>query len=158
MSRALVSAVPREARPYQGRRAGLVSRVLAAAVDVTVVVGVLVGTYVGWAALLFMIDPRGFRFPDPSLFLGFAAGCVVSLGYLTLAWATTGRTLGNQVMGLRVVNRHGSRVRLWMAFLRALLYVVLPIGLFWVAVSRRNRSVADVVLTTSVVYYWQPGE
>jgi uncharacterized RDD family membrane protein YckC len=151
-----VSAVPREARPYQGRRAGLISRVLAAAVDVAVVVAVLLGAYAGWATLLFLVNPRGFHFPDPSLILGLAAGCVVSAGYLTVAWATTGRTLGNQVMGLRVVNRRGDRVRLLSAFLRALLYIVLPIGLFWVAVSRSNRSLADVVLRTSVIYYWQP--
>ena len=36
-----VSPIPREARPYQGQRAGLVTRSLAAAID-ALVVGVLV--------------------------------------------------------------------------------------------------------------------
>jgi hypothetical protein len=32
---------------------------------------------------------------------------------------------------------------------------VFPIGLLWTAVSRENRSLADLLLRTSVVYDWQ---
>jgi hypothetical protein len=32
--------------------------------------------------------------------------------------------------------------------------VLFPILLLWVAVSRQNRSVQDLVLRTSVVYDW----
>ena len=37
---------------------------------------------------------------------------------------------------------------------RAALCVVFPIGLFYVLVSRANRSVQDVLFRTSVVYDW----
>ncbi len=38
--------------------------------------------------------------------------------------------------------------------LRAGFCVVFPIGLFWCAVSRENRSVQDVVLRSSVIHDW----
>jgi len=34
--------------------------------------------------------------------------------------------------------------------------VAFPIGLFWVVVDPRQRSLQDRVLATSVVYDWQP--
>ena len=57
-------------------------------------------------------------------------------------------------MGLRVVDRHGHHPALVLAGLRALACVVFPIGIVWVAVNRRNRSVQDLLLRTSVIYDW----
>jgi uncharacterized RDD family membrane protein YckC len=59
-------------------------------------------------------------------------------------------------MGLRVVSYRGGRMTLPGALLRAVFCAAVPIGLLWVAVSRENRSLQDVVLRTSVVYDWQP--
>lgn len=148
--------VPREARPYQGRRAGLVTRLIAAAVDLAVVAVVLVAAYAGWAAFLLLIDPRTFTFPEVSVVFSLLAWFVVSVGYLTLAWTLSGRSYGDLVMGLRVLGPGGRRLHLVGAFVRALACVVIPIGLLWVAVSRQQRSFQDVVLRTSVVYDWQP--
>jgi uncharacterized RDD family membrane protein YckC len=39
---------------------------------------------------------------------------------------------------------------------RALLCVVFPVGLLWVVVSRRNRAVHDIALSTAVIYDWKP--
>jgi uncharacterized RDD family membrane protein YckC len=151
------SRIPLEARPYQGHRAGVVSRFVAAAIDVFVVTLVLLGMYAGWATFLFLVDPEGFTFPEVpaagALFIGFD----VLVIYLTVAWALNGRTWGANVMGLRVVNYQGQRLRPVGAFLRAVFCAAFPIGLFWCVVSRQNRSVQDVVLRTSVVYDWQPG-
>ena len=146
--------VPREVRAYQGRRAGVVSRSVAAAVDLFVVVAVLVGSWAAWAGLLFLLSPAGFRFPASSALPGLGAGLAVLVVYLTGAWTTTGRTYGNRLMGLRVVNYRGARLRLPAALLRAVTYAVFPIGLLWVAVNRENRSLQDVVLRTSVIYDW----
>lgn len=146
--------VPREIRAYQGHRAGVVSRSLAAAVDLLVVIAVLVGSWAAWAGLLFLLNPAGFRLPTGSVLLGMGAGFAVLVVYLTGAWITTGRTYGNRLMGLRVVNIRGARLRLPAALLRAVAYGAFPIGLFWVAVSRENRSLQDVVLRTSVIYDW----
>lgn len=148
--------VPREARRYQGHRAGLVTRLVAAAVDLVVVVAVLAAAYAGWSGFLLLLDPRNFSFPEVGVVFSLLSGFVVSAGYLTVAWSLSGRTYGDLVMGLRVVGPGGRRLHLVGAFLRALACVVLPIGLLWIAVSREKRSLQDVVLRTSVVYDWQP--
>ena len=149
-----VSPIPRAARQYQGRPAGLISRFLAASIDLLVVIAVLLGMYVGWAAFLFLLNPRRFEFPAPSTVFGFGLGFVVLTLYLTAAWTTTGRTYGDQVMGLRVVANTGNVMGIPRALARAVLCALFPIGLFWVAVSRQNKSLQDIVMRTSVVYDW----
>ncbi|GAA2137586.1 hypothetical protein GCM10009844_04790 [Nocardioides koreensis] len=151
-----MSPVPREARPYQGRRAGLVTRLVAAVLDGAVVGVLLAAGYFGLAGLLFLVDPRGFSMPRAGLVFSLASAFVVSFLYLTLAWTMSGRTYGYLVMGLRVVGRGGRTLGLTGSALRALGVVLLPIGVLWVVVGRDNRSVQDVVLGTAVVYDWQP--
>ena len=90
------------------------------------------------------------------MILDFAVGAWILVVYLTVAWWLNGRTFGDHLMGLRVVNFRGDRLRLPGALARAAFCAAFPLGLFWVAVSRENRSVQDVVLRTSVIYDWQP--
>lgn len=156
MSEGVPSALPREARPYQGRRAGVVSRLIASAIDAVVVAVFLAAGYVTYAIVLFLLDPRRFTFPDSSLFLSLAAGFAVLVVYLTATWSISGRTYGDLVMGLRVVNVRGQKLRLFGASVRALACAVFPIGLLWCAVNAENRSIQDVLLRTSVIYDWQP--
>jgi uncharacterized RDD family membrane protein YckC len=150
------SAVPVPARPYQGRRAGVVTRTVAAAVDLFVVVVMIASVYLSVAGVLFVLRPARFHWPQhfewslPVLIL------IVAVPYLTLAWCTTGRSFGDSLLGLRVVNSAGHRLGVAVAVLRALFYVIFPVGLFWVAVSRKNRSVQDLILATSVIYDWKP--
>ena len=151
-----LSAIPREARAFQGQRAGIVTRFVAAAVDAGLVALVLVGAYLGWAGLLFLVDPRNFTFPDFRLFASLLVGAVVLGLYLTAAWAIGGRTGGNLLMGLRVVGVFGGDVGWLRAALRAGFYVLFPIGLFWVVIDPRQRSIQDRVLATAVVYDWKP--
>jgi uncharacterized RDD family membrane protein YckC len=153
-----VSPIPQAARPYQGRPAGLMSRSIAATIDLLIVVLALVAIYVGWSGLLFLLRPERFKFPEPSIVLGLAAGFVVLTLYLTAGWTMTGRTYGNHLMGLRVVNHRGKVMRLPRALLRSLLYVLFPIGLLWVAMSARNKSLQDIVLGTSVMYDWHSAD
>jgi uncharacterized RDD family membrane protein YckC len=156
MSEGMPSALPREARPYQGRRAGVVSRLVASAIDGLVVAVFLAAGYVAFAVALFLIDPRHFTFPDTSLFLSLAAGFAVLVAYLTVTWSISGRSYGDLVMGLRVVNHRGQKLRVLGAAARALTCAVFPIGLVWCAVNPENRSIQDVLLRTSVIYDWQP--
>ena len=151
-----LSAVPRDARGFQGHHAGIVTRVAAAAVDAALVAVLMVGCYLGWAGLLFLLDPRHFTFPDLRLFTSLVAMAVVRGGYLTIAWAVGGRTYGNLLMGLRVVDVLGGAVGWPRAALRAVSYVLFPIGLFWVVLDPRQRSLQDRVLATAVVYDWKP--
>jgi len=147
--------IPPAARPLQGLRAGVISRVIAGGVDYVVVIGLVLGTYIGMAVLRFLVDPRNFNeMPHVSAAWLVIIGFWLMVVYLWVSFATTGRTFGDRLMGLRVVGGSGKRLRWWTAFVRALFYAVFPVGLFWCAVSRENRSVQDIVLRTSVIHHW----
>jgi len=148
-----ILTVPAEARSFQGRRAGIVSRVFANAIDFAILLVLLGALYFGWSAVLFLRRGRDFRFPTVSYAGVYVAGAVVFALYFAIAWWSTGRTYGDQVMGLRVVNRKGEHLGLWHALLRAVLCVVFPLLLFWAVVN--GRSVQDLVVRTSVIYDWE---
>jgi uncharacterized RDD family membrane protein YckC len=150
----IVDAVPREARPFQGQRAGIVTRTAANIIDFAVVVGTVAGGYAAWCAFEFLINPTGFRFPAPSFLVLLACYGIVLFTYFTVSWATSGRTYGNHLLGLRVVSFRGERLRWPGAVVRAAFCVVLPIGLYWAVASPTNRSVQDTLLRTSVLYDW----
>ena len=151
-----LSVVPLEARPYQGTPAGIVTRVVANTVDALVVAAALAGAYAGVVAIWFVIDPRGFQWPDPSLLVFVVCYFDLLVIYLTAAWWVSGRTLGNHLMGIRVVTGRRSRLRFLQALARALLCSFVPIGLVWCAVDRDRRALHDLLLRTSVVYDWLP--
>lgn len=151
-----VSIVPREAQPYQGRRAGLVTRSVASVIDAVVVAVAVLAGYVGVNGLRFLLRPRDFQFSEASPLPSVGIALLVLVVYLSIAWATTGRTYGCHVMGLRVVNRRGGRVRPLVALLRAVFAALFPLGLLLCA-GGRQHSVQDLVLRTSVIYDWRPG-
>ncbi|TCI97640.1 RDD family protein [Aeromicrobium sp. IC_218] len=149
-----VPMVPTEARPHQGREAGVVSRLLAATIDLALVVLVLVSVYLAWAGLRFVLDSRGFHLPRPSTGLVGLSYVAVAVVSLSVPWCLRGRSYGQHVMGLRVTTLDGGRLGLARAAARALLCVLVPVGLLWVAVSRRDAAWHDLVLRTSVRYDW----
>jgi uncharacterized RDD family membrane protein YckC len=143
-------------REFHGRNAGIVTRAMAGVVDGLVVVLVLVVVWAGSTAVRFVARPTHFTAPSPSWAAIGGVSCVIAVFYLASSWATSGRTVGDQLLGLRVVGRAGGPVRWWASAVRAAAYVVLPIGLAWSIVDRQNRSVQDLVLGTRVTYDWVP--
>ncbi|WP_123024819.1 RDD family protein [Mycolicibacterium stellerae] len=132
--------------------AGIVSRGVAAVIDL-VVVGAVIGLlYLGLVLSRLLFNPTGFALPALDALFSTAAVLVVSALYLAAAWAVSGCTVGAVVMGLRVVGRRSERVPLLVATLRAIACVLFPVGLLSVAVDRRRRSVQDFLLGTRVVY------
>lgn len=146
--------IPPEARPYQDRPAGLVSRACAGLVDAIMVLGMVVAGHLAVNGVAFLISPRSFHF----LSLPAPLSRTVSLGvltlYLFLAWSVTGRTYGCRVLGLRVIANVGGPIHPLVALVRAILCVVFPIGLAASAFGRR-RSLQDLLLRTAVVYDWR---
>jgi len=149
-----VDAVPWEARPFQGQRAGIVTRTAANVVDFAVAVGALAAGYATWCAVTFLVNPAKFSFPRLSFLVALVCCGTFLFAYMTVSWATTGRTYGDHLLGLRVVNFRGERLRWAGAVVRAGFCVLLPIGLYWAVVSPVNRSVQDTLLRTSVIYDW----
>jgi uncharacterized RDD family membrane protein YckC len=149
------SRVPKPARPFQGRHAGLATRVLAGVLDGLVLLALLAGSYAVWAAVVFLWNPPAFHLPTPPRVLVLIVGYLVCVTYLAVCWRISGRTYGYQVIGLRVVGRRGRPLGLVAALARAVVCAIFPLGLLWTALSRDNLSLADVLLRTSVVYDWQ---
>jgi len=141
----------------QGARAGFVSRMLANVIDFIGLFVALVIEYLCVAAAVFLWNPRSFSFPAPSLIVAIVVGSVTSWIYFAVCWMTTGRTYGDFVLGLRVIDRKGRRVHAARASARAAACVVAPIGIVWVGIDRRSRSVQDILCGTVVIYDWPHG-
>lgn len=148
------ATLPQGAERFQGTQAGLVTRCAANAIDFVVTLAVLGGIYLAVTVVSFLWSPRSFSFPSPALGLAVIVGGAVTSVYFAACWMTSGRTYGDYVLGLRVLSGRGRKLRPGLALLRALACAAFPIGLFWVAVNRGNRSLQDLVLRTRVVYDW----
>ncbi len=143
-----------EATPvaHDTRTAGIVSRTVAAVIDLLVVLTFMGMLYLGLILATLAFSPRAFSFPAPSLiFSAFGLGAVAVL-YLAGCWAVSGCTAGAVVMGLRVVGRKSPRLPATICLARALGCVLFPIGLAWVAIDGQRRSLQDIVFGSRVVY------
>ncbi|QJY49196.1 RDD family protein [Pseudonocardia broussonetiae] len=142
------------AAPPDGSAAGAVTRLLAAVLDLLAVLLLLTAAFLGVAAAGFLVAPLSFRWPTPPPELSILLGALLAVGYLTVGWATTGRTGGAAVLGLRVLSSSRGQLGWGRALVRAVLCVVFPLGLLWSAVSRERRSLQDAVVRSAVVYDW----
>jgi uncharacterized RDD family membrane protein YckC len=154
-------------RPYLGGQfAGFVSRAVAFAVDIFVVVFILTIAGMFYTALrdIFFLD----RFFNAlvgadvmatirTVVAGLAA-FVVAVGYWLFAWMVTGETLGHALMGVRVVHQDGERLNFWQALRRLLGYFLsaLPLGLgfLWVLIDNRRDGWHDKIAGSDAVYIW----
>ncbi len=140
----------------QGLRAGFFSRAVASGIDVALVVCVYVFGFlvvsIAWD-LLFSVS-----LSVPPHWVNALTMWILLVTYLTASWGTAGRTLGKQLLGLRVRRSDGSRLRIRRAFLRAVLCATLFVVLLFALVSRRNRGLEDIIFGTVVAYEWFPEE
>jgi uncharacterized RDD family membrane protein YckC len=143
-----------EARALQGHRAGFASRLVADAIDLGVAWLLGLSALLAAGVVRYLLTGPPLSLPVLPNWLDATAGAAIAVIYLGLSWSATGRSVGKQIAGLRVVGRAGGRLSLWRSFSRALLYVLFPAGLLWVLASRRNASVQDLVVGTAVVYDW----
>jgi uncharacterized RDD family membrane protein YckC len=138
----------------QGGRAGFVSRVLAAVIDLCLLwlIGLAILLLASLVRYLLLGPPFAVSNPPPDVLtpISFVVGVV----YLSYFWGTSGRTPGQQLFGLRVVARGGGGIHAIRAIVRSVLCLVFPLGLLWVLVSRWNVSLQDLVLRSAVVYDW----
>jgi uncharacterized RDD family membrane protein YckC len=134
------------------RAAGLVSRGVAAVIDLLVVSVVMALLYLGLVLARLVFNPTSFSFPAPNGVFSAAMMFAVSVLYLTACWMVSGCTAGAVVMGLRVIGRRSKRLSAVPALLRAIACVLVPVGLVWVVVDRRRRSLQDIVFGSTVVY------
>jgi uncharacterized RDD family membrane protein YckC len=146
--------VPVEARAFNGRPAGVVTRTLANVLDLALTVLVVAGGYLAISGLLFLRRGADFQFPVVSFPVAYAVGFLTLVVYFTVCWAAGGRTYGDRVLGLRVCTLDDLDPSLARSFVRAVLCAAFPLLLVWAAVDGKQRSVQDLVVRTRVVYDW----
>jgi uncharacterized RDD family membrane protein YckC len=140
----------------QGLRAGLVTRLFADGIDLVAVVALYVIVLAGFAVVRFLLTSSDLRLPRPGATFNALAVWVVQVVYLAIGWSGTTRTVGKQLMGLRVVRSDGRLLSRPWGFLRALVCSIIgePL-LLWAAFSSRNAALYDLWLDTAVVYDWR---
>ena len=153
-SRVAVDTVPAEARAFNGAPAGLVSRTLANIVDLIVVGALLAAAYLGVAGLLFLRRGASFSFPVVGYPTAYTVGVAGWILYTAIGWRTNGRTYGDHLLGLRVRTIRDGPVGAPRAVIRAILCAIAPLLLVWVAFSKQQRSVQDLLVGTRVIYDW----
>jgi uncharacterized RDD family membrane protein YckC len=136
--------------------AGVVTRLLAAAVDAVVVVVLTALLDLAAAGARFLWSPVDFRWPRPTAVDAVVVLFLVAMVYLAVGWGLAGRTYGARLMGLRVLSSRHELLGWTRAVLRALVSVLWPIGLLWCGISRARLSIADIVLRSVVVYDARP--
>jgi uncharacterized RDD family membrane protein YckC len=140
--------------PPPVRYEGLVTRALALALDAAVIdlVAAVVG---GIVALVFTLLRLGEDFRTVALAIGGALFVLWSVGYFVAFWSTTGQTLGNRALGIRVRRVGDGLLRPRRALLRFVMLTLaaIPLGAGFLPVlfDARRRGIHDMVAGTVVV-------
>jgi uncharacterized RDD family membrane protein YckC len=158
-------------RKLAGQYAGFLSRAVGLILDYAIISAIILGTGV-LVTLLFgglRIDlaacPAGTSIDSPAT-LACVGGrwflivfaIILSPLYYAFFWSLTGQTIGQRVMGLRVVRLNGRRMGFFRSLLRWIGYQVciftLGIGFLWVLVDNRRMGWHDKLARTCVIYAW----
>ena len=153
MSRAIRNE---RARQMQGRRAGAASRGLAFAADMGIAFLIYLLIVAGVSLLWDILFSTRLAIPNPPGWVNGLGIYWVLVIYLAIGWGSTGRSIGKQLLGLRVVRADATPVRPVQALLRAMFCAAFYPGLALAVLDRRNRSVQDIACRTVVVYDWVP--
>lgn len=150
-----------------GHYAGFVSRFMAFVVDMlTVIISVSAAIWVvvaAWSLFQLSALAGSLGVPEWPFQIDLRlVTAVLTTGFFAIYnlffWATTGRTPGKALMGLRVVTTDGKRVSSLRALLRLIGYVVsaLPLflGFLWSLIDDRRQGLHDKLADTCVVYTW----
>ena len=94
--------------------------------------------------------------PLPLAELIILSGLVLSVIYYVGYWSKSGQTIGNTLLGIKVVTKDGSQLSGGKAFLRYIGYlvsaIVLSIGFLWAAFDRKRQGWHDKIAGTYVIY------
>lgn len=138
----------------QGRRAGVVTRGVAFTIDFFCVLAAYPLALWGIGIVDGLLNFTTPRYPELPNGWDAAIQLVIMFWYFVGPWAINGRTIGQALLGLRVVSRNRVRVRLWQAAWRwwVLFLTLLWIGPLWLLFSRRRLALHDIAARTQVVY------
>jgi uncharacterized RDD family membrane protein YckC len=133
---------------------GLVTRILAFAVDAAIVNAIAI--LVAAAVSLFLSVVSLPEWVDPVM-VAVAGGVYLlwNVGYFVAFWATTGQTPGGRLLRMRVVAEHGGPIRPLRGLLRfgGLTLAAIPLfaGFFMILFDDRRRGLHDRIARTLVL-------
>jgi uncharacterized RDD family membrane protein YckC len=152
-----------------GRYAGFFSRGAAWVIDraiifgITTVVLLIIDFFFGlfgiddWLASLnseSTVQGLAILFSSVGIFL------LVSIGYNIGFWLLSGQTPGKRVLGVRVIRKDGTRLKMGNAVRRQIGYWISAIfflGYLWILVDNKRRGFHDILAGTMVTYSWPEG-
>jgi uncharacterized RDD family membrane protein YckC len=132
-----------------GRRLG------AALIDAVIVIFLawvfaILASVVGWLFTAFNSSN-----PPPVDTLIILSALVVSVFYFIAAWAREGATIGQSLLGMKVVRPDGAKLNLTGAILRYVGYIVsgllLSLGFLWINFDARRQGWHDKIARTIVI-------
>jgi len=141
----------------QGKYAGFVSRFTAFAADVAVSLGVfmLVLAAISFAARVLTGKDITWHKGDTWIVIAYAVWAFV---YFAYCWASSGRTAGMALFGVRVVTDDGTDASGRRAVVRTLAlplsFLFLGLGFVGILLGDRRRALHDVIAGTAVIYSW----
>ncbi len=155
----------------RGQYAGFVSRFIAYAIDLAIVVvaqfTILFGIQIALSLFgLTNIVDQAFSSADATTVWGtvlrwvvlFVGGLAFFGVYLVFCWSIFDKTIGQALLGLLVVRTDGGHITVWVAIKRAIGYyisfVALLAGYFWVLIDDRRQGWHDKLAGTLVIYDW----
>ena len=145
------------AQQLQMSRAGFASRAFAGGLDIASIVVLYAAALFAYGLVRYLVTSAPLELPTPQAWVRIVVAAVVAVAYLSWSWAGTGRTLGEQLLGLRVVSNRGEHLPPRRAFAWAIVSLLIGIpGLLLVLFSRRNNALQDVICHTAVIYDWRP--
>lgn len=162
-----LTAVPTLNQTLAGQYAGFASRVAAFFIDITLLMITLslATSFINALVSLFNLNLFIDRFMASQGLSGTVAAAIAGLSgmllvavYGIVGWSLNGLTVGNLVMGVRVIKADGGRVstgraatRMFGAYFSGLLFLL---GFIWVIFDKRRQGWHDKLAGTVVVYDW----
>ena len=136
--------------------AGFAARAVAALLDVALTIAAFVGMFFGFSALLRLIQGAENARALAAL-LTEVIGSAALIGYLIVPIARYGGTIGQKIVGLRVIDRRGNRPELVAALVRfayfiiSCLFLVPFLGYVFMCFTPKKQGLHDRLAGTYVV-------
>jgi uncharacterized RDD family membrane protein YckC len=138
----------------QGRRAGIVTRGLAFAIDWGIVLAGVPAIMWGIGVVQGMLNFDAPSYPDLPEWLPPIIAALWTFWYFVGLWWFAGRTVGAVVLGVRVVGRRHASVGLVRSTIRfwVMVATMWVIGEVWLALSKSRLALHDRAAGTQVIY------
>jgi uncharacterized RDD family membrane protein YckC len=136
------------------RYIGLITRAVALVIDAALITLIAIVVEFGVALIVSVFHlPKDVK--QVLVAVGAAAYILWTIGYFVTFWCTTGETIGDRLMRIRVIAADGGRVKPKWALVRCVGAVLSALPLFagylLILFDRRRRGLLDILARTVVV-------